>query len=231
MEELDIKQILEAFWNKKVIIFAVTLTFLIIGCIYTSFLVTPEYTASTTLVLAKTGNSTDASSAITQTDLTLNQKLVSTYSEIIKSRRIAKPVIENLKLNMSESELIKNISVTSVKDTEVIKVSVKDKNAQQSAKIANEIADVFSKEILNFYKLNNVAVLDEAQTPEKPSNINPAKDIGIFTMLGLIVSFIIVFITFYFDTTVKSPEEVEKITGLHVLTVVPEYDGVGGNRR
>ena len=52
MEELDIKQILEAFWNKKIIIAAITLVFLIVGCIYTAVLVTPEYTASTTLVLA-----------------------------------------------------------------------------------------------------------------------------------------------------------------------------------
>ena len=37
--------------------------------------------------------------SITQTDIVLNQKLIATYSEIIKSRSVAKEVIEKLGLN------------------------------------------------------------------------------------------------------------------------------------
>ena len=83
----------------------------------------------------------------TATDITVNSKLVSTYSELVKSKNIIRQVITNLNLGttISEDELKNNVTVSSVKDTEIIKITVTTKEPVNSAKIANEIAEVFSK--------------------------------------------------------------------------------------
>ncbi len=39
--------------------------------------------------------------------------------------------------------------------------------------------------------------------------------------MGMILSIGIIFISFYFDTTIKDEEEIEKITNLPVIGVVP----------
>ena len=82
MEELDLKELFSIFWKKKIWLVMITIVFMILGAAYSYFLVKPDYKASTTLVLAKTnGKETDdmqSGNSITQTDVTFNQKLVST---------------------------------------------------------------------------------------------------------------------------------------------------------
>ena len=68
--EIDLKQIWLMIWNKKWIILVVVLLFLVMGCIYSFYFVMPEYTASTTLILAKSQGDTDGTYS-TQ-DATLN---------------------------------------------------------------------------------------------------------------------------------------------------------------
>ena len=57
MEEIDLKELFEIFWHKKVQIILIILIFMVIGIIYSVGFVTPMYSSSTTLVLAGTANS------------------------------------------------------------------------------------------------------------------------------------------------------------------------------
>ena len=54
MEELDLKELFELFWSKKLTIVILVVVFAIIGAVYSIFFVTPKYKSSTTLVLTKT---------------------------------------------------------------------------------------------------------------------------------------------------------------------------------
>ena len=124
MEELDLKELFEMFWSRKLYVLIIVLVFFLIGCIYSYIFVEPDYKSETSLLLVKQGSTTDSESSVTTTDLTLNQKLVSTYSELIKSKIILRHVIENLGMEISEETLRKSITVSSVKDTELIKIKV-----------------------------------------------------------------------------------------------------------
>ncbi len=225
MEELDLKELLIMFWNKKIQILLITAIFLVIGIIYTIGFVTPVYTSSTKLVLATANNSTTQSTAntITTTDVALNSKLVSTYSELVKSNNVIRQVISNLKMNIEEEELRKNVTVSSVKDTELIQITVSSKNATDAAKIANEIAKVFMEKVSEIYNINNVHIVDEAETSNDPSNINHMKDITIFFFIGIVVSVMYVLIVNMLDTTIKTVEEVEKEFKIPVLASIPMY--------
>ena len=145
MEELDLRELFNMFWSKKIEIVIITLIFVIIGGVYSYMFTTPKYKSSTTLVLATLndttiGKTTTAASgdAITQTELTLNSNLVSTYSELVKSKAVLREVISNLNLNdINEDQLKKNVSVTAVKDTELIEISVSSTNSTYPSKIAS----------------------------------------------------------------------------------------------
>ena len=95
MEELDLKELFLIFWNRRLEILLITIIALIVGILYSYFYLTPVYKASTTLILAQSSKTVDKTgdSSITQTDLTLNSKLVSTYSEIMKRKSVLSKVI------------------------------------------------------------------------------------------------------------------------------------------
>ena len=223
MEEIDLKELLGLFWSKKTQIILIVLIFMLLGVIYTIGFITPKYSASTTLVLASNSNQTTANT-ITATDITVNSKLVSTYSEIVKSKNIMRQVISNLGIKIDEDDLRKNVTVSSVKDTELIKISVTNENPSYSAKIANEIATVFIAKIKEIYNIENIQIVDKAEVETTPSNINHAKDIMIFTFIGLVIAAGYVLIANMLDTTIKTAEEVEKEFKIPVLATIPLYN-------
>ncbi len=232
MEEINIKDLFTLFWNKKVEIVLITLFFMMAGVIYSYFFVTPEYTASTTLVLVQTSSKAD-SSGITSTDITINSKLVGTYSELIKTNAILGKVVDNLGIDKSEIATIKKkISVNSVEDTEVIKINVKNTDPNKATKIANEIATVFSEKIVEIYNISNIYLLDRAETPTTPSNINHTRDIIIFAFAGVVLSLLYIFAANMFDHTIKTEQDIEAVSGLPVLTTIPNYalEVKGGKR-
>ena len=235
MEEIDLKELLILFWHKKLQIILIILTFVVIGIVYTMGFVEPKYTSSTTLLLA-TGNNANSTNSITTTDVTLNSKLVSTYSALVQSKSIIREVISNVGIDISEEELKNNITVTQEKDTEIIKISVTNDNPTYAAKLANETANVFMKKITELYNINNIQVVDEAEIKQEPSNINHTKDVMIFVFIGIVVSLGYVLIANLLDTTIKSAEELEKQFNVSVLATIPLYNfetvkNKGGKRK
>ncbi len=185
------------------------------------------YTSSTTLVLAASDKTTETNKqagTITTTDVTLNSKLVATYSELVKSKNVLRQVISNLGIKVNEEDLRNNITVSSVKETELIEITVSNENASYAAKIANEIAKVFTAKVGEIYNINNVHVVDEAEVSTNPSNINHTKDIVIFAFIGIVISVMYVLIANMLDTTVKTQEDIEKAIKIPVLANIPIYN-------
>ena len=226
MEELDLKELFNIFWSKKVQIILIVLLFIALGVIYTVGFTTPMYTSSTTLVLAgsESGSGSETTNPTTTTDITLNSKLVSTYSVLVRNKDVLNEVISNLGMDISWESLKNNVKVSAVEDTEVIEISVTTENAADSAKIANETANVFTKKVAEIYNINNVHVVDEAEVENAPSNINHEKDVIIFAFIGLVISVIYVLITNMLDTTVKTAEDIEKEFKIPVLASIPVYE-------
>ena len=216
MEELNLMDLLKYYLKKSYIIILMTILVALMGYYYVEEIQVPMYHG--TLVQKNNGATTAYE---TQNELTISEKLVSTYSELIKSRRILSQVIQNLKLDLTESELAKNITVISASDTSIIKITVSDANKKKAVEIANQIAKVFKAEIIKIYDLENVTIIDEAIVEDIPYNVNLVKQMLIFTCLGLVLSCGIVFVMYYFDGTVKNKKEVEEKLKLPVLGEVP----------
>lgn len=222
MEDLDLKELFNVFWSKKTQIFLTILIFIAIGTVYTYILLVPKYQAVTSILLAKSNTAQSGEGTITTTDLTLNQKLVSTYSDLLKSDTVLSQVIKNLGINKTVDQVKNNISVSAKDDTEIIEIKVVDIDPENAQKIANETAQVFiSKVAKEYYNMDNVYVVDEAKKETQPYNINHAKDLVIFGGVGFIIGCIYVLIVNMLDTTVKSKDDIEKKLEITVLSTIP----------
>ncbi len=221
MEEINLKELFSYFKTRIKYILIIMVIVLVFGNIYSIVIRKPLYKSNTTIILVNGKNTSDN---LSSNDIQLNKNLVSTYSEIIKSRKVLSQVISNLNLSTSVEALSSQISVNSITNTEIIKINVSNTNAKNASIIANEIAKVFSEEVKAIYHLENVATIDEAVIASSPYNVNYMKDNVIYLLIGLVLSLGLIFITYYFDTTIKSDEIIEQKFGLTILGVVPKVE-------
>ena len=222
MEEIDLKEVFNMLWNKKIVISTIVIVFIIIGMIYTKFMIKPDYKAVSKLVLTK--NAIDSSETITQTEVTLNQKLVATYTVLIKSNDVLRPVITNLNLDINEDNLKDKVSVTLVPNTLLIEIAVTNENPETAKEIENEITKVFMEKAKEIYVIDNISLVDVAKTPTTPYNINHTKNIILFTFIGIMIAGAYIIFISMLDTTIKNSEEVENRLGVIVLASIPNYD-------
>ena len=224
MEEIDLKELIGMFLEKKFLIIFVVILFAVLGVIYTTRFITPMYKSSTSLVLVQTGDTADTSlgmsGSITTTDITLNSKLVDAYAEVARSKKVANKVLDNLQLDMSLAELRNSITIASSSGTQKLEVFVQHTNPEYACKIANEVAEVFIEEAIDIYKVENLYILDPAEVNTVPCNINLTKNITMFSFVGGILVFGYIILINILDTTLKTDLDIEKATSLPVLATI-----------
>lgn len=221
MEEINLRELFDYFKSKILIISIILLGIVIIGSTYSLFIKKPMYDSSTKIILVNKDGTT-GNIGYTINDVNFNQSLVTTYSSIVKGKSVIKEVITNLDLDYNVKELTERVSVSPEADTEIIKITVKDEDPYLATDIANEIVEVFRKEITNIFELQNVSQIEVAEVEEEPYNINIIKDLIIYILIGAVISCGSIFVVYYFDTTVKSADEIESKFDLPVFGAVPK---------
>ncbi len=219
--EMDVSELLAIIRKRVWIILTVTILAGVISAIISYFFMTPIYQASTQILVNNSEKNQENGYRITDIDRDL--KLVETYSVIIKSPRIMDLVLQQLGLTTSLDSLTDKVSVSRVKNSQVISITVQDKNHEQAVKIANTIAEVFRQQIFTIMNVDNVQILAIAKiendlAPVKPK---PLINIVIAVFVGMMISTIIVFLLEYFDKYFHSEREVERILRLSVLGSIP----------
>lgn len=217
--EIDLKEIFHMLQKRWVLITGITVSALIVSAIVSFFLLTPIYEASTTMIVSYKQNQ---ESVMTYNDLQTSQKLVATYTEIVKSELVSDAVINKLNLELSPKELIDKISVSQVGQTEILKLTVKDEDPELATLIANTIAQVFKEDIHQMMEVDNVSTIDIAKVPENPTSPNKMMNIGIAGVLGLMISVGLVFVLEFLDRTYKTPTDVERHLGLPLIGAIPD---------
>ena len=224
MEEIDIKEFFK--YLLKHLLLVILIPILLVGCVvlYDSSLKTPMYSTYSTLVLVASSSTDTTNSTLNNNDVTLNQKLVATYRAFIKSKRVLEQVIDKLNLNMNVEQLSKHVKVEAITDTVIIKITVENADPNTTQAITNAIASVFSKEVVDKFEIDNVAIIDTAAYPEKVSNDTLVRDIILAVAVGLIGTTGILFVIYYFDDTVKYHENLEFEADIPVIGKIFKTD-------
>jgi len=148
-EEISLRELIEIILRGKWIIAAITVTAVIITGIYSFFIISPTYEARSTLMVSPLvqGNAPSRQDSAYDTLLSYlsqyPQMTLETYRVQVTNPHILNQVIDELNLNREEYSLntLRNmINVEAIKDTNLIRISVKDKDPEMAARIANTLA-------------------------------------------------------------------------------------------
>ena len=219
-EVIDLREYLSIIKKKWFIMAILCAVCVAASAVYSFFIAKPVYQAETTLIV-KT-EKTEGTNSLSNDQVMVSQKLALTYGEIIKSRKVLDEVIKNLDLKESNGSLASKISVSTVTDTQIIKVSVQDTDNDNAAKIANEIPTVFTEEAIRIADANGVEVIDKAQVPINPVAPNKKMNILIAGVLGIMVGLFSIFLMEFLNNKMRTPQDIDRTLGLPLLGVIPE---------
>ena len=229
MEDTNIKEFL-SYLRKYILVYIVVILLALFGTFfYDKKVKTPIYQSTAKVVLVQQNEIATTSTSAALNDYTVNQKLASTYTEIAKSDLVLNQVIKDLNLNMSAKDLNKNVTVSTVEGTTILTIAVKNTSAEQATVIANKIAEVFTKEITDIYKLDNVSLLDEAKTVNTPVNNTLVRDMIIAGFIAVFGVTALAFLIFCLDDTVKHTQDIEATFGVPIAGKI--IDGTTKKRK
>lgn len=211
-DEIDVLALLHKLWTKKLLILFTAFYFAVFSFLGTYFFIQPTYTSTTRIYVVN--QATD------------NKNLSADYKEIITSNDVLSEVIKDEKLNLSETELSKMVSVNIPTDTRLISISVKAKTGQDAQVLANKVREVASKKIKNVTKVDDVTTLGEAKLPSSPSSPNIKRNVLLGAILGGFVAIVAVLVREVLDDRVRRPEDVEDALGMTLLGIVPDTDKI-----
>lgn len=221
--EIDVLALLHKLWTKKLLILFTAFYFAAFSFLGTYFFIQPTYTSTTRIYVVN--QATDNKNLSAQ-DLQAGTYLVNDYKEIITSNDVLSEVIKDEKLNLSEAELSKMVSVNIPTDTRLISISVKAKTGQDAQVLANKVREVASKKIKTVTKVEDVTTLEDAKLPSSPSSPNIKRNVLLGAILGAFVAIVAVLVREVLDDRIRRPEDVEDVLEMTLLGIVPDTDKI-----
>lgn len=220
--EIDLLELLMVMKKHLSAILLAGIVGLVIMFAYTSFLVTPLYSASSMMyVMPDNSNSMNSS---TLSDMQVGQQLTSDYSSMIKSRSFMEDVIKKLSLTIDYQQLLGKVEVTNPTSSRILQVTVNDPNPQTAADIANEMASVAESKLKEITGMQAIKIYEEAAVPDRPSSPSLKKNCALGLLAGLVLAMAVVTILYLLDDTIKTEDDIEKYLGMTTLAVLP-YNG------
>lgn len=222
--ELDLRLLLLALMRK---LWLIVLCAVIIGAAafgYTKYFVTPMYRASVTIYVNNNRLNVEGSTAtLTTSDLSVAQRLVSTYVITLKSDRVLNKVAQELDVKLSASQIRGMISAEAVDNTEVFNVTITNADPALAAQIANAVAKVAPDEISEIVVGSSTKIIDYATVPKAPSSPNVMRNTALGAVIGIVLAAVIAILQELLDVRVREEQDVTRLSDAPILGRIPDF--------
>lgn len=218
MEEIDLLELFRAILKYIKLIIVLCIIFGAGGFFGTKFLITPTYTARTSIYLTP---QISESGSLDYNSQMANSKLVTNVVNLMTQNNIMSEVAKDVGLENSSS-VKKCISVTNESNTEIITVTATTTDPKLSKDIANDTVNTFINTMQKNLNVRNIEIVDKAKLSYIPSGPNIKKNTLLATMVGFVLGCGYAVLKFLLDNRLRTKEEAEKYLGIPVFAEFPE---------
>ena len=193
--------------------------------LYTMFAITPIYSVSSTLIL-KIMNSEKNDSQVMEA-LNLFQRQAKTYLEIAALSPVKEATDKALELSSEDASKIKSIKLTNDSGSQLMTLTIKASD--------RDLADQYIKQYVKQYKQfttekfgrDDLAIVSEAQGSLRPIYPVLWKNMLIAFIVFSFIAFNIIFIRYVMSDSIDSSDELEELTGVPTLGMIPVIEKKG----
>lgn len=187
-----------------------------------SLLITPTYESRASFYVYN--NTSSQSGFVNNSDLQAAESLATTYSKILVSNSVLDAVLEDLGADssLSRNDLSNMVEASVITDTQLLEVVVTSTDADFACKIAKSFTNVAPTEIVRVTKAGSVEVVDRPEVAKQQSAPRTVFDSGSGFVIGVMLASLIVIIKALADTTIYLPEDIERLSGVTVLSQIPQ---------
>ena len=218
MEEIDLLELFRAVLKYIKLIIVLCIVFGLGGFLGTKFLITPTYTASTSIYLTP---QISESGSLDYNSQMANSKLVTNAVNLLTQNNIMSEVAKDVGMENAAS-VKKCITVTNEANTEIITITATTTDPKLSKDIANGTVSTFTKTMQKNLNVRNIEVVDRAKLSYVPSGPNIKKNTMLAAMVGFVLGCGYAVLKFLFDNRLRTKEEAEKYLGIPVFCEIPE---------
>ncbi|MDD4850391.1 MAG: Wzz/FepE/Etk N-terminal domain-containing protein [Gemmiger sp.] len=219
-ETIDLLELLNVVRRHLLLLVLCAVAAAAVGFAFSKFLIVPQYRASA-LMIVNTRQDTTAN--VTSDQINSAQKLVSTYSIIVKSDTVLQPVVDNLGLDMSCAELKERVNVSAVDDTQVMQIAVEDGNPEWARQVVEQITTIAPAVIVEKVEAGSAKVISQATVTAQPVSPNVPRNTALAGLVGLVLCLGVIFLREFLDNKIKTEEDIKKYLDLTVVGVIPVY--------
>lgn len=218
MEEIDLLELFRAILKHIKLIIVLCILFGVGGFFGTKLLITPTYTASTSIYLTP---QISESGSLDYSSQMANSLLVTNVVNLLTQNNVMSEVAKDVGLENADA-VKKFVSVTNKQDTQIVTVTATTTDPKLSKDIANGTVNTFIKTMQKNLNVRNIEVVDKAKLSYIPSGPNVKKNTMMATMVGFVLGCGYAVLKFLLDNRLRTKEEAEKYLGVPVFCEIPE---------
>lgn len=218
---LKIEDVVNVIIKRWKMIFLITIISTIAAIFISFFLISPKYAASTKVFIGKESNNQGQEQSYNNNDVSMYQKLLKTYAEIIKTTDLVERALISNNLNLKSENILTGLTVTPRADTQILEIRYTSGDKTLARDVVNSVTNEFIRSSKELIPNGNVKIIESVKVPESPVSPNKKMNISVAFLLGLMISIGLSFLLEFMDNTFKSSEQMEEILGLPVLGTIP----------
>lgn len=217
-EQIDLLEIIHVILRKW---WLIVLCFLIgAGAMgtYTKFLITPQYSASSTMYILSSTTTISGGGV----SLALSERLAADFLILAKSRPVLEEVADRVGEGVTAGMLAGSVTVANPEGSHLLKVTVTNADPKLAKKIADTMASVVAKQIAEVMDTDKPNLMESAVEPVAPISPNLIKNTVMGGVIGAALAVAAMILLYMLDDTVKDEEDVKKYLGVNTLATFPE---------
>lgn len=220
-DELDLMDLVFTLLRRWKLIVLIAIPIFGLGIFYAATRPT-VYMAKMTMMVSSGKNF--SASSLDGGELSVNQKLATTYAEIAKSNVILKNVIKKFDLDTTLKGLQNSVTIKPVADTELLQLTYKNSDPGLAAAVTNEIGNEFVLKVREVMNFQNIKIVEQAEIPRESLPKQRGLIIAASLILSIVVGCMVAFIVEFFFCKLRKPKDIEKILGTSMLGMVPDFN-------